>query len=165
MTDAVRTGDLIMIESPEELDESYPHVFGRRGAPADRAVAAIPLAVGGVPFGALGFSFTARRLFDDDTCAFMLALSRLCAQALDRVEAARRHDRTARLQAVTAELARAVTQADVAQVIIDEALAALGAIGGRVAVVDPVTGTLATVVVTGYPDGFLERVREWVRTC
>lgn len=159
LTDAVRTGDLIMIESPEALDESYPDVRERRGAPADRAMVAIPLAVGGVPFGALAFGFAAERLFDDDTCAFMLALARLAAQALDHVEAARLHDRTSRLQAVTAELARSVTQADVARVIIDEAVAALGAIGGRVAVVEPVGGTLATIAVSGYPDGFLERLR------
>ncbi|HKI93339.1 MAG TPA: GAF domain-containing protein, partial [Gaiellaceae bacterium] len=160
LTDAVRTGELIMLEAPEELDASYPDVPGRRGAPTERAVVAIPLAVGGVPFGALSFSFAGRRLFDDDTCAFMLALSRLCAQALDRVEAARLHDRTARLQVVAAELVRTVTQADVAQVIVHEGLAALGAIGGRIAVVDPVTDTLATIAVAGYPDGLLEELRD-----
>jgi len=160
LADAVRTGDLIAIESPEALDESYPDLLRRRGAPARGAVVAIPLAVGDEPFGALGFDFEASRLFDDDTCAFMLALSRLCAQALDRVEAARLYDRTARLQLVAGELARSVSQADVARVILHEALTALGASGGRVAVVDPVTGALATIAVTGYPDELFERLRD-----
>ena len=160
LTDAVRTGDLIMVESPAALDESYPDRAGaprRAGRPGrGRASARRRRARRSARSR---FSFAAERLFDDDACAFMLALARLSAQALDRVEAARLHDRTSRLQAVTAELARAVTQADVARVIIDEAVAALGAIGGRVAVVDPVGGTLATIAVSGYPDGLLERLR------
>jgi signal transduction histidine kinase/putative methionine-R-sulfoxide reductase with GAF domain len=151
IVDAARTGEIVVLESPEEFDERYPDVREIRGHPADHAGVALPLVAGEEPFGALAFSFPGTRTFDHDERAFLLALSRLCAQALDYANRALLYDRTARLQAVTAQLGEALTPGDVGRVVIGEALAALGARGGGVVLRDPGTGVLTTIASTGYP--------------
>ncbi|HVA32414.1 MAG TPA: GAF domain-containing protein, partial [Gaiellaceae bacterium] len=151
LADAARTGELVVLESPKEVDERYPEVREIRGYPADYAAVALPLIAGDEPLGSLTFRFPGSRVFDHDERAFLLALSRLCAQALDRANQRLLHDRTARLQAVTAQLGEALTPADVGRVVIDEALSALGASGGRAVLRDPGTGVLRTIAKAGHP--------------
>jgi signal transduction histidine kinase len=154
IADVVRTGAAVVLESPEEFDERYPEVRAVRGRPAEHAAVALPLVAGDEPFGVLAFSFPGTRVFDHDERGFLLALSRLCAQALDSANQALLYDRTARLQAVTAQLGKALTPGDVGRTVIDEAFSALGACGGRVVLRDPATGVATTIAIAGYPADF-----------
>jgi serine phosphatase RsbU (regulator of sigma subunit)/anti-sigma regulatory factor (Ser/Thr protein kinase) len=81
---ALRTGEAIWIESPEERDERFPVLRAFEASSA--AMCAVPLAVGDRLLGALRFSFAAVKLFDDDERAFVLALAALTAQTLQRTE-------------------------------------------------------------------------------
>lgn len=159
IADVVRTGAAVVLESPEEFDERYPEVRAIRGRPAEHAAVALPLVAGDEPFGVLTFSFLGTHVFDHDERGFLLALSRLCAQALDSANRALLYDRTARLQVVTAQLGQALTPGDVGRTVIDEAFAALGACGGRVVVRDPDTGVATTIASLGYPADFESELR------
>ncbi len=80
----IRTGEPVWLESQEERDREFPAL---RGFERDTiSMCAVPLAVGSRLLGALRFSFSARRLFDDDERAFVLALAAQTAQTLQRTE-------------------------------------------------------------------------------
>ena len=66
--------------------------------------------------------------------------------------------RSARLQAVTAELARTTTAEQVAQVVVAEGVAVLGAAGGAMVLVGP-DGHLRVPSSIGYSDELLDRLR------
>ncbi len=66
-------------------------------------------------------------------------------------------DRLERLQAVTAALAFAAGPHDVAEVVVDQGVAALDARAGLLALVDPDGATLRMVRGIGYPPELLER--------
>jgi signal transduction histidine kinase len=158
LRDAAEFGEVVVAETAEEYEERYPGLR-RYGAVelSPRAAVAVPLAAGGSAFGAIGLAYPPLRIFDYDERAFLLAVARLCAQALDRSDRARLYDRVARLQAVTAELARAVTPADVGRVVIREAAAALGADSGRIALFDE-SGGLVTLAQTHDFDALVTRL-------
>lgn len=84
LTDAVRTGKLLLIESREVWAELYPHLPTKYD---HHAWADIPLIVEGRTVGGMGFSFPKARTFSEDDCAFMLALAQQCAQAIERARA------------------------------------------------------------------------------
>lgn len=73
-----------------------------------------------------------------------------------RQAAERAAERTARLQAVTAALSKAITPSDVAAVVIDQGLAALGAHIGVVAVLTTDATRFELVRAIGYPPQVLE---------
>ncbi|HVT20572.1 MAG TPA: SpoIIE family protein phosphatase [Mycobacteriales bacterium] len=81
---ALRTGEPVWLESRAERDRQYPDLRGLEA----RAVSmcAVPLRAGGRTLGALRFSFSSRRLFDDDEREFVLALAAQTAQTLLRTE-------------------------------------------------------------------------------
>jgi GAF domain-containing protein len=79
---ALRTGQPVWLESAEELDRRFSQV--RRLEPDTESLCAVPLAVDS-SVGAIRFSFTEPRLFDDEERAFILAVASQGAQALDRV--------------------------------------------------------------------------------
>lgn len=81
---ALRTGEAVWLESQEERDDRFPALHGFEAATI--AMCAVPLTVGSRILGALRFSFSARRLFDDDERAFVLALAAQTAQTLQRTE-------------------------------------------------------------------------------
>jgi signal transduction histidine kinase len=148
LRDAAEFGKVVVVETADEYEARYPGVRDRAGVRlTPRAAVAVPLAAGGSAFGAVGLAYPPLRIFDHDERAFLLAVARLCAQALDRSDRARLYDRVARLQTVTAELARAVTPADVGRVVIREMAAALGADSGRIALFDE-HGELVTLAQT-----------------
>jgi PAS domain S-box-containing protein len=84
LTDAVRTGEPILLDSPAALAERYPQLATMAGSPDPSSVAAIPLRVNGRAVGVLGLSFTALRAFPAEDHAFLLTLARQCALALER---------------------------------------------------------------------------------
>lgn len=81
---ALRTGEAIWIESPDERDERFPMMAAFEASSA--AMCAVPLFVGDRLLGALRFSFATVKLFDEEERAFVLALAALTAQTLQRTE-------------------------------------------------------------------------------
>ena len=81
---AMRTGDAVWLETVNERDARFPALRGFEATTV--ALCAVPLIVGGRTLGALRFSFAARRLFDEDERAFVLALAAQTAQTLHRTE-------------------------------------------------------------------------------
>ncbi len=84
-TDVARTGNPVFIEDPVAYLERYGPTFKRLGvAPQLRAVAAVPLEVDGRRFGVLGFSWNHAHPLAPDRQAFIAALARLGASAMER---------------------------------------------------------------------------------
>jgi serine phosphatase RsbU (regulator of sigma subunit) len=81
---ALRTGQAVWLESRAERDERFPELAGLEASTV--AVCAVPLELPGRPLGALRFSFTEERLFDEDERRFVLTLAAQTAQALDRAQ-------------------------------------------------------------------------------
>ncbi len=83
LAEAVRSGEPVLIESRRARDARFPALAeGLRVD--DGALVAIPLQLAGRAIGALGFTFGEPRPFDEQDRAFVLMLSRQCAQALER---------------------------------------------------------------------------------
>ncbi|MEA2685820.1 MAG: hypothetical protein QOE93_1015, partial [Actinomycetota bacterium] len=81
---ALRTGEPVWLESREDRDLRFPQlVLLERNAVS---FCAVPLVVDGRRLGALRFSFSEPRLFDEDERRFVLALAAQTSQALDRAE-------------------------------------------------------------------------------
>ncbi len=84
MAEAVRTGELVLIESLQARESRYPHLSALLAVNDSQALAAVPLTVEGRITGAMGLTFREIQSFGEDDRAFMLAIARLCAQALER---------------------------------------------------------------------------------
>ena len=82
ITDAMRTGEVVLLASVAERDERYPALAGV--AATNKAFAAVPLVVDGVGIGGIVFSWAEERAFDDGESHFLLALARQAAQAIER---------------------------------------------------------------------------------
>ena len=144
LTDAVRTGQPVWIESLEEYRAAYPQMMeGEPSKTGTQSAACLPLVVGNRAVGAIGIGFTRTRSFSAADRAFMTAIAQQSAQALERARlyeaelrarerAERAANRTARLQAVTAALSQALTTEAIADVIISQGVSALGAIAGSI---------------------------------
>ncbi|HSP37476.1 MAG TPA: GAF domain-containing protein [Frankiaceae bacterium] len=133
--EALRTGRPVWLESPQERDDRFPGLIGME--PGTSALCAVPLVVGERRLGALRFSFSDPRLFDGYERRFVLGLAAQTAQAIDRAQlydAERRAReqaeslaaRLVRLQQVAAELGRAMSVEDVAEVVVTHAAEAVG---------------------------------------
>src|SRR4051794_3598709 len=81
---AMRTGEAVWIESRAERDRRFPELTTLERTTV--AVCAVPLVVQGRRLGALRFSFSEPRLFDEDERQFIRALAAQTAQVLDRAE-------------------------------------------------------------------------------
>ena len=94
---ALRTGEAVWLESPEERDARFPALRGLERHTV--SLCAVPLVAGGRPLGALRFSFSSERLFDEQERRFVMALAAQTAQALDRAQLQeQRLDMSTRLQ-------------------------------------------------------------------
>ena len=82
MSVAIRSGDAVWTSSPSELQSQFPLLADAQVRYSSLAV--IPLAVEGVPFGALSLSFTSERRFDAHERSFLLAAAQQAAYALER---------------------------------------------------------------------------------
>lgn len=80
----LRTGEPVWLESREERDRQFPALRGFEAATV--SMCSVPLVAGEQILGALRFSFSSRRLFDEDERAFVLALATQTAQTLLRTE-------------------------------------------------------------------------------
>jgi PAS domain S-box-containing protein len=81
---AARTGRAVFIESAAAWDAEFERLAPLRAHPASHSWAALPLAVDGRKFGAIGLSFEREGAFSDEECSMMLSLAQQCAQAIDR---------------------------------------------------------------------------------
>ncbi len=81
---ALRTGEEVWLESREERDLRFPLLS--EVDPNAVSACAVPLVVGTRRLGALRFSFSEPRLFDEDERRFVLSLAAQTAQALDRAQ-------------------------------------------------------------------------------
>jgi signal transduction histidine kinase len=82
--DARTTLKLVLVESPEELVQRWPHLREAQERSGDAAAAAVPLLTDQEVLGVLYAAFRAPRRFHDHDTAFLEALGRQCGQALDR---------------------------------------------------------------------------------
>jgi GAF domain-containing protein len=130
--EAYRTGEPVWLGSREAIASRCPELAAFVEAEGDHAWAALPLVVDRSR-GAIGLRFDAPRTFDAEERAFVVAVARQCAQALERArlyDAQRRlADRVATLQGTTSALSAAVTPAEVGAIVF-RALLALGATEG-----------------------------------
>jgi serine phosphatase RsbU (regulator of sigma subunit) len=81
---ALRTGEPVWLESRSERDRRFPELVGLE--PMTVSLCAVPLEVQGQRLGALRFSFTDARLFDEDERRFVVTLAAQTAQALHRTQ-------------------------------------------------------------------------------
>lgn len=82
VTDAMRTGETILLGSIVERDARYPALAGV--AATNRSFAAVPLVIDGTGIGSIVFSWAEERAFDDGESHFLLALARQAASAIER---------------------------------------------------------------------------------
>jgi signal transduction histidine kinase len=145
LTDTVRTGQPLWIESQEAYIAAYPmHEQTIRHHLRSQAAAALPLITHGRVIGALLISSPVPRRFTAEDRRFLLTLAHHCAQAIERARlyeaehAARNraeqvNERLEQLQAITSALSEALTPLQVAEVIVQKGFDALGSHLGTVA--------------------------------
>jgi signal transduction histidine kinase/CheY-like chemotaxis protein len=79
-----RTGEALWINSHADFAAHYPHMAAARPAGQFEALAVAPLRFEGRILGTLVISFASQQTFGDEDRALLIALSDLCAQALER---------------------------------------------------------------------------------
>jgi PAS domain S-box-containing protein len=156
LSDVVLTGRPAFFESAERAAERYPgEVVDDYRAAGIEAYVAVPIVTSGRVSAVLSLSYEAPRAFAEEDRGLTLALAEQCGQALERVrlyDAEREARRTAeRLQALTAALSGAATQAAVGGVVLEHGVRALGAHAGVVALTTPDGEALEIAASTGYP--------------
>lgn len=164
-TTAARTGRAVWIESPDDRNAVFPEMAGLE--PDTAAICAVPLEVSGRVVGALRFSFDQAHLFDRDEREFIEALAAQATLALQRAElyAAERDarfeaeqatralsetaERLRLLQKVTAELTAAHDSKAVADTVVTNATASIGADSAAVLLFEAEADELVRVAATG----------------
>ena len=125
--DAVQTGELLHIESPEAYRARYAKVADAIAAAGLQASTVIPVVFGGRVQGILGFSWTEPRSLLEDERLLLLSVAGQCAQALDR---ARLFEAERRSRAEAEEANRA--KSDFLTIMSHELRTPLNAISGYV---------------------------------
>lgn len=163
----LRTGKAVWLESRQEIAEMFPGLGELE--PRTQSMCAVPAALAGRVLGALRFSFTKPRLFDDDERRFILALAAQAAQALDRgsLYGAEQRARAAaetlaarlsRLQRLTAELTNAADPQRVADIVVAHARDAFDSTGVSLCLLEP-PDTLRIIAIVGVPDDLVAQFR------
>jgi GAF domain-containing protein len=169
-TDALLTGTPVLLRDLEERDRRYPVL---RGVPVEqRAFAILPLqdSDGSPPLGILGLGWVDTQPFPEEHVDVLVRVAQVCASALARSrahvrerQARARAERTAArlagIHALSLRLAATVKADQVAAVLIEVGMPALGATAAAVVAHDGGTGSgrlLAAHGIAG-PDG---RVRQ-----
>jgi signal transduction histidine kinase len=127
-------------ESSSAADAS-PDFVRELEATEHEAVAFLPLHTQGRPIGIMALSYADPRVFDAGERALLRTLADQCAQAVERARLFRKErkaraaaeravERTVRLQSLAAELAEALTPAQVAEVVVTQGIASVGADAG-----------------------------------
>ncbi|HEU4455222.1 MAG TPA: PAS domain-containing protein [Longimicrobium sp.] len=125
LADSFRDGRPVMIETAAEYEERYPAISATTRRLGNRACAALPLEIEGRLLGSLAFTFAEEREFDHADRAFLQAIARQCAQALERARLYEA-ERGARAEAEAANRAKS----DFLATMSHELRTPLNAIGG-----------------------------------
>ena len=167
--DAVRTGELVIVTSLEDLVERYPLVAGSLAGRPIGPTAAIPLLVDERAIGSAAFTFGPDRELSNDDRELLRALGRHAGQALERARlyeterqarraAEQSREWTERLQALAIDLVDAETANDVARLLSEHVLAALGGSASAVMRLRE-ADRLEIVASRGYLPEILDRYR------
>src|SRR5690606_18141897 len=104
MVTALMTREPVLFGDPDELAARFPRIHDDMLPLGDRSFAAMPMVrEDGVPFGALGISWTDPQRFDDTLLSTLRTMTDLCASSLTRAWLT---DQTAASTAALATLAR-----------------------------------------------------------
>jgi PAS domain S-box-containing protein len=139
--EAFRTGADSYFESVAAAAAASPEFAREQAATGHEALAFCVLQLHGRPVGVTALSFADPREFDDDDRELLRTLASQCALALERARlyeaerqahatAALAIERTTRLQSLAAELAEALTPQQVAEVVVRQGIASVGADSG-----------------------------------
>jgi signal transduction histidine kinase len=166
LSDAVRLREPIFFESKTAIQTRYPVLREANQRAATEAWVALPLLSGEAAVGGLAFGFGESRPFAAADRALSLTLAQQCVLAIERArlfESERRARAGAeRLQALTASLSGAVTQSAVANSVMRQGVAALGAYAGVIALLRPEDAELELLSSIGYPaDACMSPGRRW----
>lgn len=150
---AARERRTVAADSPEEIAERYPVLSSvHRGS-----LCAVPLLTQpGIVLGALAVYRSDTRAFFPAERELLEALGRVAGHALERASL---HSRLHRLQATTADLARALTPQEVAATAVAQGAEALGASSAWVALLDEDRRMLELAHAVGHDDRIMERFR------
>ena len=130
LTDAIRSGEIIVCASPEEIADRYPWFDD-----SDQSFVAAPLVAAGRVIGGIFIGAGEARQYGGNL-SLIISLARQAGQALDRAQLFERErasvGRLRKLQAVTAALSQAVTVEDVSRTCLEHATTGVGALAGVV---------------------------------
>jgi len=87
MSDCIRTGQPVWIQSHDEFVAQYPSLAEQSQKIDNEATTTIPLSIGNRVLGGLAFSFVEKHEFDREEREFFLAVAQQCAQGLERARA------------------------------------------------------------------------------
>ncbi len=166
---AVKTRTPVYFESTEQVAERFPENLSSVQSSGFAAGACVPLAGKAGCVGALGINYREPHAFSPGERELAEAIAAAAGQALERASLYEReyHAREAlerasgrlhRMHAVAAALVGALTETDVARIVIQEGTEAFGALGGAVYLPRP-EGDLELVDVRGLPPELFERYR------
>jgi serine phosphatase RsbU (regulator of sigma subunit) len=83
--ESMLTGRQVLLDSPQAIDEHYPHLSGVMSAAAVRAIASLPLrTASGEIIGAVGFGWRTGQVFDQSQLNRLESIARMAATALER---------------------------------------------------------------------------------
>ena len=167
-TDAIRTGENVLVFSADDLAERYPEVAGTATqSERTEASACLPLIDSdGRIIGAMFFGCHRENLSDDGQLVVFETATELCARALDRVRLYELEYEARRLaenlQAFTTVLAGTESRADVAEALVNESIRVLGADAASVWV--PVDDAITMLVGQGLDEPTPTRPRQEARS-
>jgi PAS domain S-box-containing protein len=139
---AARTGEMVLLASPEAIEARFPDAVALAEATGLKSLANLPIMLDGRVIGVLHLGFEADRDFGMGEREFLVALSRLCAQAIERADIFDWEVRVSRL------FTEAQTSAEVAELTHEQSRILLGSESTSLYEWDPVTGDL---VLAGSP--------------
>lgn len=84
LSEAVRTSQLVSLESPRAWEERYPHLVQLLAETGHRAQIVAPLVAAGASIGSIGIAFDSDRVFTDDDKQLAVSLGHQCAVAMER---------------------------------------------------------------------------------
>src|SRR6478735_7538427 len=164
LTDAIRSGEIIVCASLEEIATRYPWFDD-----SDESFVAAPLVAAGRVIGGIFIGSGEARQYGGNL-SLIVSLARQAGQALDRAQLFERErasvDRLRKLQAVTAALSQAVTVEDVSRTCLEHATTGVGARAGLVVLrghgVDAALDRVSVVSAIGLegPDGDIPAAAE-----
>jgi PAS domain S-box-containing protein len=154
-----RSGEPIYVTSSEEREERFP------GLPDQGAAAFViyPIAVNGEVAAVLAYGYTERHEFTSEDEELIATVVGMSTQAIQRASL---HDatemaaaRSAQLESVIARLAGATTRTEVADIVVDSLIPAVGADKGTLYLVEEASRSLHALAIHGYSDETTEKAR------